>query len=143
MNIEEIMRTIPHRPPFLFVDRIVECVPGSLIRGEKNISSNYGDRDLQSPLVVIEAIAQVAVILASRSLDVEPKPGDLFFFAGIEHAQFLGTPRAGDQLQMVAHVKRIRRGIGWFRGIASVDGRELVIVTMQAAFKTRTLQRAL
>jgi 3-hydroxyacyl-[acyl-carrier-protein] dehydratase len=136
MDMREIMAVIPHRPPFLFVDRVLEHVPGSHIQGVKRVSSSPDDRALFSPLVVIESIAQVAVILASKSMAAERREGDLFFFAGIQGARIEGAVAEGDVITLEARLERIRRGIGWFHGSAAVGGRRIVDVMMQAAFRS-------
>lgn len=141
MDIREIMAVIPHRPPFLFVDRVLEHVPGSHIRGVKQVSASIDDRALFSPLVVIESIAQVAVILASKSMATERREGDLFFFAGIQDARIEGAVSVGNEITLEARLERIRRGIGWFHGSATVGGRRIVDVMMQAAFRSSAVPR--
>ena len=135
MDVDQIMRAIPHRPPFLFIDRVWEHVPGTFIRGEKVVGPSKSDRALQSPLVVIESIAQLAVILASESMAAEREGGDLFFFAGIQHADIRGAANVGDRIALKARVERVRRGVGWYQGSASVNDECIVDVTMQAVFK--------
>lgn len=134
MGVREIMAAIPHRSPFLFVDRVVALAPGVAIDGYKYVTRSEVDRQLRSPLVVIEAVAQVAVILAAQSIERDDA-SHLFLFAGIEEAHVHGVPAPGDKLRLQARVRRIRRGIGWFEGTASVDGALLVEVSMQAAMR--------
>ena len=107
----------------------------------KQVSDSIDDRALCSPLVVIESIAQVAVILASKSMAAERREGDRFFFAGIQNARIGGAVFVGDDIKLEARLERIRRGIGWFHGSATVRGRRIVDVMMQAVFRPSAEKR--
>lgn len=136
------MKMIMHRPPLLLVDRIIECVPGRNIHGYKNISR--GDTFLESRadkfptlprLLLIEALAQVSVILTHKTLKLEPTGQELMFFAGIDDARFRGIVRAGDAVHLHSEVVRLRSKLGSFRARAQVGAETCAEMTMLAAIR--------
>lgn len=143
MEANEIMRILPHRYPFLLVDRVLECVPGRHITGVKSVTGcdacpGHGRGPVlpMSHLLVVEALAQVSVILACRTLALEPSGNELMFFAGIDSARFGHASRPGDRLLLHSEVNRIRKMVGWFRASASVDDKVVVEVSMLAAIRS-------
>ena len=140
LDAQAIMRALPHRYPILLVDRVLECVDGSHIAGFKNVCRGEammrpgGDATMPH-LLVIEALAQLAVILSYRTLGRDPSSGDLAFFAGIDDARFGYGPRPGDRIDLNARVMKIRRGIGRFAGRASVGDELVCDVQMVAAWR--------
>jgi 3-hydroxyacyl-[acyl-carrier-protein] dehydratase len=121
-----IQRILPHRYPFLLVDRITEFEPDKRIVGIKNVSPN--DKFLsvepgQPPTlpwpILTEAIAQVGAILI---LTKPENDGRLIFFMGIDHARYRRPVQAGDQVEIVATVRRLRSTMGRLHGIARVNG---------------------
>ena len=129
-----IMARLPHRYPFLLVDQVRECIPGSHIVGVKNVS-RYDARESMCHLLVVEALAQLSVILAYETLALQPSGRELVFFAGIDQARFGVAARVGDQLTLRSSVARIRRMVGWFEAEAFVEARPVVAVSMLAAIK--------
>lgn len=135
MDIEEIRRYLPHRYPFLLIDRIVEVEAGSHIRAIKNVSVNepffqghFPGKAVMPGVLVIEAMAQAAGILGVKSgkkemgLPDEPEEDGIYFFVGIDKARFRRTVVPGDQLLLEVKLIRSRRGIWSFEAQASVDG---------------------
>jgi 3-hydroxyacyl-[acyl-carrier-protein] dehydratase len=127
MDVNEIMTYLPHRYPFVLVDRVVAVEPGKSIRGIKNVTMNepffeghFPGYPVMPGVLVIEALAQVAAILSHLIVDTRPDTRSLIFFAGIDHARFRRQVVPGDQLLLEAHVIRLVRGIGKFRTRASV-----------------------
>lgn len=144
LDSRAILGLLPHRYPMLLVDHVTECVPGVRIRGYKNISqpepcfAAEKTRSKAMPTyLVIEAMAQMAVILTFRSLGLEPCGKELIFFAGIDDARFSGFSYPGDRLQLDCSIVRLMptRGIGKFSTVASVGTRELVKATLIAALQ--------
>lgn len=140
----EILRVLPHRYPFLLVDRIQSCEPGHMIVGWKCVSrrdcTSIGDhaaRMTMPDMLVLEAMAQVAVILTFRTLDLSEAKGQLFFFAGIDKTRFFRRPRIGDRMVVEARVERLMksRGIGKFLTCATIDDEMVSQATMMAAVK--------
>ncbi len=125
MDIEEIRRVLPHRYPFLLVDRIIELVPGERAIGIKNVSINepffhghYPQKPIMPGVLILEAMAQVGGIAMRDRVD-----GDSLvpLFAGIDKARFRRIVVPGDQLHMEVLVKRVKRATGRVSGRAFVD----------------------
>ena len=142
MDILEIMRYLPHRYPFLLVDRIVELVENKSIRGIKNVTMNepffeghFPGYPVMPAVLVIEALAQIASILAWKMSGRDPGDGALIFFAGIDDARFRRQVRPGDQLILEAEVQRLVRGIGKFAVRAKVDGEIVAEADLMAAMR--------
>ncbi len=144
LEIQEIMQLLPHRYPFLLVDRVLECEPGRSISGYKNITVNEpffaqpSQKGATMPdMLVVEAMAQIAVILTYKTLKLTPESEALFFFAGIDNTRFLGEVRPGDRLELGSSVVRIMpaRGIGKFATWAAVEGQRVAEATMIAAMR--------
>jgi 3-hydroxyacyl-[acyl-carrier-protein] dehydratase len=143
MDIEEIMRYLPHRYPFLLVDRITALEDGKSIRGIKNVTMNepffqghFPGYPVMPAVLVIEALAQIASILAWKIAGRSPADGSLIFFAGIDNARFRRQVRPGDQLVLESEVQRMVRGIGKFAVRAKVDGEIVAEADLMAAMRT-------
>ncbi len=126
MEIEEIKALIPHRYPFLLVDRILEVEPGKSAVGIKNVTGNewffpghFPDYPVMPGVLIIEALAQVGVIITLS----EPKNrGKLVLFAGINKVRFKQEVKPGDQLVLSVEITQSRRTFGKGVGEATVDG---------------------
>lgn len=126
IDINEIMKILPHRYPFLLIDRIVELEPGTSARGIKNVTANepffqghFPDHPIMPGVLILEAMAQVGGVLAFRSADVE---GKLVYFMGIDNARFRRPVLPGDTLEISLEVIKARGKIWKFKARASVDG---------------------
>ncbi|MDH3988884.1 MAG: 3-hydroxyacyl-ACP dehydratase FabZ, partial [Gammaproteobacteria bacterium] len=128
MDALQIREALPHRYPFLLIDRVTGGVVGESITALKNVSSNepffqghFPDRPVMPGVLVIEAMAQAGGVLSHLTMiDLEPKP--LFFLAGVNNARFRRTVLPGDQLEINVSVERIRRGIWFYKCNATVAG---------------------
>ncbi len=143
MDIDEIMRYLPHRYPFILVDRITALEDGKSIRGIKNVTMNepffqghFPGYPVMPAVLVIEALAQLASILAWKIAGRSPADGSLIFFAGIDNARFRRQVRPGDQLVLESEVQRLVRGIGKFAVRAKVDGEIVAEADLMAAMRT-------
>ncbi|MCR8865750.1 3-hydroxyacyl-ACP dehydratase FabZ [Priestia megaterium] len=132
LDIEQIKEIIPHRYPFLLVDRILEVEEGKKAVGLKNVSANeeffnghFPDYPVMPGVLIVEALAQVGAV---AMLKKEENQGRLAFFAGIDNCRFKKQVRPGDQLRLEVEIVRARGSIGKGKGIAIVDG-ELVCET--------------
>jgi 3-hydroxyacyl-[acyl-carrier-protein] dehydratase len=121
-----IQRIIPHRYPFLLVDRIVELEPGQRAVGIKNVTMGDGffqghfpNYPVMPGVLIVEAIAQVGAVAL---LMLEEYQGKLAFFAGIDNLRFKRQVKPGDTLRMEVELGQIRRNIGTGAGKATVDG---------------------
>jgi 3-hydroxyacyl-[acyl-carrier-protein] dehydratase len=124
LTINEIMKNLPHRYPFLLVDRIVELEPGARAMGVKNVTINepffqghFPDQPIMPGVLIIEAMAQVAGVLAFRS-GVE---GNSVYFMSIDNAKFRRPIVPGDQVMMEITVLKQRGNVWKFSGVATVD----------------------
>ena len=144
MDIEAIMRQLPHRYPFLMVDRVLECVPGERIHALKNVTFNepffpghFPHRPVMPGVMIIEALAQAAGILAFKTAKVVPDNDTRFYFVAIDNARFRKPVEPGDQLQLKITLKRAFKGIWKFHCLAEVDGAEVASAEIMVAPETK------
>lgn len=140
MDIQAVLAQLPHRYPFLLVDRVVECVPGQRIHALKNVTVNepffaghFPGRPTMPGVMILEALAQAAGILAFKTAGVVPDQNSRFYFVGIDGARFRRPVVPGDQLALKATFERAMRGIWKFATVAEVDGEEVASATMMVA----------
>jgi len=117
MDIEAIMRQLPHRYPFLMVDRVLECVPGERVLALKNVTFNepffpghFPHRPVMPGVMIIEALAQAAGVLAFKTAKVVPDANTRFYFVAIDSARFRKPVEPGDQLVLKGHVQTCLQG---------------------------------
>ena len=142
LDYTAIERILPHRYPFLLVDRIIEFEPDKRIVGIKNVTLNEryltyraGERPVLPPTILTESIAQVgAIMILAKPENREKLP----FFMGIERVRYRRPVHPGDQVVIEAIVRRLRSRMGQLRGIARVDGKVVVEGTMSFALGPRT-----
>lgn len=140
MDINAILKRLPHRYPFLLVDRVLECRAGESIRALKNITMNepyfmghFPHRPVMPGVIMLEALAQTAGILAFVTAGVFPDENTKFYFVGIDKARFRKPVEPGDQLILTARIERTLKGIWKFSTAASVDDREVTSAEMMIA----------
>jgi 3-hydroxyacyl-[acyl-carrier-protein] dehydratase len=129
MDIHEILTRLPHRYPFLLVDRVLEIERGKSLKALKNVTMNepfftghFPHRPVMPGVMILEALAQAAAILAFDQLDVRPDDKTVFYFAGIDGARFKRPVEPGDQLMLHVTLDRMKAGIVKFTTEARVDG---------------------
>lgn len=131
MDINEIMRELPHRYPFLLIDRVTEYVAGEYLVGYKNVSFNepffnghFPEKPIMPGVLVIEALAQATGLLAFRSAGEERRKDNvLYYLVGVDKTRFKRPVEPGDRLMLHVRVKNCRRGIWVFEAEAKVDGK--------------------
>ena len=130
MNINEILRLLPHRYPFLLIDRVTDYKVGEYLRGYKNVTFNepfftghFPQRPIMPGVMILEALAQATGLLAFRTVDRAANNDSLFFLVGIDKARFKRPVEPGDQLTLEVRVTNSKRGIWVFEGEATVDGK--------------------
>ncbi|MGH8129472.1 MAG: 3-hydroxyacyl-ACP dehydratase FabZ [Steroidobacteraceae bacterium] len=140
MDIQAVLAQLPHRYPFLLVDRVIECVPGKRIEAIKNVTVNepffsghFPGRPVMPGVMILEALAQAAGILAFKTAGVVPDQHSRFYFVGIDGARFRRPVEPGDQLVLKATLERAIRGIWKFSTVAEVGGNEAASATMMVA----------
>jgi 3-hydroxyacyl-[acyl-carrier-protein] dehydratase len=129
MDIHEILKRLPHRYPFLLVDRVLELEKGKRIKALKNVTMNepyfvghFPHRPVMPGVMILEALAQAAAILAFDNMGVFPDDKTVFYFAGIDAARFKRPVEPGDQLVLNVTLDRMKAGIVKFTAQATVDG---------------------
>jgi 3-hydroxyacyl-[acyl-carrier-protein] dehydratase len=127
MEIREILNYLPHRFPFLLVDRVLSCEPGKSIIAIKNVAINepffqghFPDNPVMPGVMILEALAQAAAILSYQTLNYGSTNNLVYYFVGIDNARFKKPVRPGDQLILDVSLVRSVRGIGKFRARARV-----------------------
>ncbi|MCF1426425.1 3-hydroxyacyl-ACP dehydratase FabZ [Shewanella corallii] len=132
MDIKEILEYLPHRYPFLLIDRVLDFTPGETLHAIKNVTINepffqghFPVQPVMPGVLILEAMAQATGLLAFKTMSNKPSPDVLYYFAGIDNARFKRVVEPGDQLHFNVKMIKERRGIGVFQGEARVDG-ELV-----------------
>ena len=129
MDIKEILDHLPHRYPFLLVDRVVDFEIGKSIHAYKNISINepfftghFPHHPVMPGVLIMEALAQAAGILSFKTMGAKPDDDSVFYFVGIDNARFKKPVLPGDQLHLHVEIVRQIRGIWKYKVEARVDG---------------------
>ena len=129
MDIQAILKQLPHRYPFLLVDRVQELERNTRIRAIKNVTFNepfftghFPGRPVMPGVLILEALAQAAGLLAFDAMGQVPDENNIYYFVGIDSARFKRPVVPGDQLVLEITIDRVRGGIWKFKGVASVDG---------------------
>lgn len=127
MDIQEILKYLPHRYPFLLIDRVVKIEMGESLTAIKNVTMNesffaghFPGRPVMPGVLILEAMAQAGGVLAYKSTDTSPEDGVLYYFAGIDNARFRRVVEPGDQLRLEVKVLRSKRDIWKLEGSAYV-----------------------
>ncbi|MDP3699632.1 MAG: 3-hydroxyacyl-ACP dehydratase FabZ [Hylemonella sp.] len=133
MDIHQILKKLPHRYPFLLVDRVLEVEKGKRIKALKNVTINeqffnghFPHRPVMPGVLMLEALAQAAALLSFETLDTELDDNTVYYFAGIDGARFKRPVEPGDQLILEVDLDRMKAGIFKFKARALV-GEELAV----------------
>ena len=144
MNITEIMDVLPHRYPFLLVDRVVELVKGEKIVAFKNITGNeevfnghFPGAPIFPGVMIVEALAQASGILGFVTTDTTAEDGKLYLFAGLDKVRFKAPVVPGDQLMLESEVVAVKRHIWRFQTRATVNGKLVCEATLLCAYQDR------
>ena len=140
MDIQEILDHLPHRYPFLLVDRVLECEPGKRLKALKNVSVNepmftghFPERPIFPGVLIMEALAQATGILAFKTTNTKPDGTSLYYFAGIDNCRFKQPVVPGDQMILEVEVVKQKRGIWKFKAEALVDGKVVASADLMCA----------
>ena len=125
MSIHEVLEYLPHRFPFLMIDRVLECEPGKRIVALKNVSVNepyfpghFTYRPVMPGVLILEAMAQAAAILVFRTIGRKPDATSIYYFVGVDNARFKRPVEPGDQMHLEVTILGTKRGI-WKFGCAA------------------------
>lgn len=137
MDINEILRLLPHRYPFLLVDRVIEFETGKSLVGIKNVTINepffqghFPEKPVMPGVLILEALAQATGLLAFRTENRGAERDSLYYFVGIDNARFKRPVEPGDQLRLAVKVIKTKRGIWVFDTDATVDGQTAATATI-------------
>jgi 3-hydroxyacyl-[acyl-carrier-protein] dehydratase len=130
MDIHKVMSLLPHRYPFLLIDRVLEFEADSRLLALKNVTFNepffnghFPVKPVMPGVLIIEAMAQATGLLAMESRPDQVGSASLYYFVGIDKARFKRPVEPGDQLHLEVFLKNVKRGIWIFSGEARVDGK--------------------
>ena len=140
LDIHEILKHLPHRYPFLLIDRVLEFEANTRLVGIKNVTYNepyfpghFPQRPVMPGVLILEALAQATGVLAFKSSGRFPQDGTLYYFVGIDNARFKRPVEPGDQLRLEVHFVKKMRGIWKFTAEASVDGERVCAADIMCA----------
>jgi len=133
MDIHQILKMLPHRYPFLLVDRVLQLDKGKSIVALKNVTINepffnghFPHRPVMPGVLMLEALAQAAALLSFHTMEVVPDDNTIYYFAGIDGARFKRPVEPGDALTLMVELDRMKAGIFKFKAKAMV-GAELAV----------------
>ncbi len=142
MEIGEVMEYLPHRYPFLLIDRVIEMTSGESIKAIKNVTINepfftghFPHFPVMPGVLVIEAMAQAAAILSYKSRDMKPDCNTVAYFAGIDNVRFKRPVVPGDQLVLDVHLVKNKGDLWKYRGVANVEGLPVAEADLTCFFK--------
>jgi len=142
MDVSEVMKHLPHRYPFLMIDRVLEYTPGESLLALKNVSINepyfvghFPVKPIMPGVLILEALAQATGILAFKSSESRPDEDSLYYFVGIDSARFKQPVGPGDQLMLKVELKRNVRNIWKFKAEATVDDAVVASADIMCASK--------
>ena len=143
MNINEVKNFLPHRYPFLLIDKVLEFELGKRLTAIKNVSFNepqftghFPDQPIMPGVLIIEALAQATGILAFKSEVGKPQKGQIYMLVGVDNARCKRMVETGDQLRLEVEVLTVKRGIWKFKCIAYVDNRVVTSAELMCTQKT-------
>ena len=139
LDVNGIAELLPHRYPFLLIDKVTAFTPGESITVVKNVTINepffqghFPSNPVMPGVLIIEAMAQAGGVLSHLThLDMRPRP--LYFLTGVDDARFRKPVTAGDVLTLDVTVDRVRRGIWWYQCVATVGGAKVVTARIMCA----------
>lgn len=142
MDIHEILEHLPHRYPFVLIDRVVSLTLGKEITALKNVTINepffpghFPYHPVMPGVLIVEAMAQAAAVLSFKTMGAKPNDDSVYYFAGIDSARFKKPVSPGDQIVLNVKIDRIIKGIWKYSGVATVDGAVVAEAQMMCILK--------
>ena len=140
LDIHGVMKHLPHRYPFLLIDRVLDYTPGESLHALKNVTYNepfftghFDHHPVMPGVLILEALAQATGILAFITTESLPDEKSLYYFVGIDSARFKSPVSPGDQLDLYVDVVKEKRGIWKFNAEAKVDGKVVTSAELMCA----------
>ena len=142
MNIHEILEHLPHRYPFILVDKVLSLDLGKEITAVKNVTVNepffpghFPYHPVMPGVLIVEAMAQAAALLSFKTMDTKPNEDSVYYFAGIDNARFKKPVGPGDQIILNVKIDRILKGIWKYKGVATVENDIVAEASMMCILK--------
>lgn len=142
MNIHEILEHLPHRYPFILVDKVLSLDLGKEITAVKNVTVNepffpghFPYHPVMPGVLIVEAMAQAAALLSFKTMDTKPNEESVYYFAGIDNARFKKPVGPGDQIILNVKIDRILKGIWKYKGVATVENDIVAEASMMCILK--------
>jgi len=142
MDIHEILDHLPHRYPFILVDRVISMELGKEITAIKNVTINepyfpghFSYHPVMPGVLIVEALAQAAALLSFKTMDTKPTEDSVYYFAGIDNARFKKPVNPGDQIVLHVKIDRVLKGIWKYSGTATVDNEVVAEANMMCILK--------
>tara|TARA_B110000008_G_scaffold210535_1_gene209322 strand:+ start:61 stop:522 length:462 start_codon:yes stop_codon:yes gene_type:complete len=142
MDIHEILEHLPHRYPFILVDKVISIELGKEITAIKNVTVNepyfpghFPYHPVMPGVLIVEALAQAAALLSFKTMDAKPTEDSVYYFAGIDSARFKKPVNPGDQIILNVKIERVLKGIWKYIGTASVDKEVVAEANMMCILK--------
>ena len=140
IEIEEIQQYLPHRYPFLLVDRVIEKELGKYIKAYKNVTNNepffmghFPGKQVMPGVLILEAMAQASGILGFKTMEKKPEEGSIYYFVGADSLRFKRPAVPGDQIILESRVITEKKGIWKFNCNANVEGETVAEATILCA----------
>jgi|TARA_B110000037_G_scaffold18908_1_gene19860 3-hydroxyacyl-[acyl-carrier-protein] dehydratase len=142
MDIHEILNHLPHRYPFILVDRVISMELGKEITAIKNVTINepyfpghFSYHPVMPGVLIVEALAQAAALLSFKTMDTKPTEDSVYYFAGIDNARFKKPVNPGDQIVLHVKIDRVLKGIWKYSGTATVESEIVAEASMMCILK--------
>ncbi len=142
MNINDVLKYLPHRYPMLLIDRVISCEPGKSLTAIKNVTYNenffqghFPNRPVMPAVLILEAMAQATGIFALKSLGTLPNERSIYYFVGVDKARFRRPIEPGDQMKIEVRLVRTARGVWKVESDASVDGEVAASAELMGALR--------
>lgn len=142
LEINEIRKYLPHRFPFLMIDRVLDYQADATLTAVKNVTVNepffpghFPHQPVMPGVLILETMAQACAILSMKTLDIIPNESSVYYFVGIDKARFKRAVGPGDQLHVEVAIKRKMKGIWLFDATASVDGEICCSAELMCTYK--------
>ena len=142
MDIHEILDHLPHRYPFILVDRVISMDLGKEITAIKNVTINepyfpghFSYHPVMPGVLIVEALAQAAALLSFKTMNTKPTEDSVYYFAGIDNARFKKPVNPGDQIVLHVKIDRVLKGIWKYSGTATVDNDIVAEANMMCILK--------
>jgi 3-hydroxyacyl-[acyl-carrier-protein] dehydratase len=142
LDIHEILNHLPHRYPFVLIDRITDLKLNEEITALKNVTINepffpghFPYHPVMPGVLIVEAMAQAAAVLSFKTMNILPSEDSVYYFAGIDSVRFKKPVSPGDQLMLNVKIDRVLKGIWKYKGQAKVDGQIVAEAEMMCILK--------